>query len=233
MAQAVERILGKDEVGGSIPPSSSNPLKLKVSRDAFFTKGEIIMGKFISNIKKSMFERINGVDIEKIDTTTLLTNVKMLPTIFIIMVFCVIAFDAFGVMFVFVGDSDSDFVLISLLFFGFSLISLLLSFMLPIRLKNIKAALSTRDISDEARKNAQDKVNTTKVVAIISIVIFVALTIAGIFGAFGNTGGHSDNKCQVCEIKYSDSKNKKSIAKTNMCKNCYENYKSLEWVLDE
>ncbi len=33
MAQAVERILGKDEVGGSIPPSSSNPLKLKVSRD--------------------------------------------------------------------------------------------------------------------------------------------------------------------------------------------------------
>ncbi len=33
MAQAVERILGKDEVGGSSPPSSSNPLKLKVSRD--------------------------------------------------------------------------------------------------------------------------------------------------------------------------------------------------------
>ena len=33
MAQAVERILGKDEVGGSSPPSSSNPLKLKVSGD--------------------------------------------------------------------------------------------------------------------------------------------------------------------------------------------------------
>ena len=35
MAQVVEHILGKDEVGSSSLPSSSNPLKLKVSRGFF------------------------------------------------------------------------------------------------------------------------------------------------------------------------------------------------------
>ncbi len=41
MAQVVEHILGKDEVGGSSPPSSSNPLELKVSGD-FLISAEIV-----------------------------------------------------------------------------------------------------------------------------------------------------------------------------------------------
>ena len=35
-------VLGKDEVGGSSPPSSSNPLKLKVSR-GFYLYNDIII----------------------------------------------------------------------------------------------------------------------------------------------------------------------------------------------
>lgn len=46
------------------------------------------------------------------------------------------------------------------------------------------------------------------------------------------TSGGSDKSCQSCGREFSDSDNKKSISRTNMCENCYNNYKSLEWVLE-
>ena len=52
MAQAVERILGKDEVGGSIPPSSSRK-KDDSSESSFFQRNKSLSGfvKYAMRVK--------------------------------------------------------------------------------------------------------------------------------------------------------------------------------------
>lgn len=189
------------------------------------------MQKIKNYLHKAMFERIDGVDIKKLKTSELLRQVKLLPVLFIIITVCAVLIAAFGVAFAFAPDSEL--ALCSLFFFAFALVAMFLSFIFPKRLKNVKAALNTREITDDDRKNAEQKINSTKKAAIIGIIIYVVLMGVGICGVFGNTAEFSDNQCQACERKFTDSKNTKSIARTNMCKNCYDNYKSLEWVLDE
>ncbi len=189
------------------------------------------MEKIKNYLRKTMFERIDGIDIENLKTSELLRQVKLLPVLFIITTVCAVLITAFGAFFAFV--SDSDLALCSLFFFAFALVAIFLSFIFPKRLKNVKSALNTREITDDDKKNAEQKINSTKKAAIIGIIIYVIFMGIGICGMFGNTAEFSDNQCQICEREFKDSKNKKSIAETNMCKNCYDNYKSLEWVLDE
>ncbi len=46
-----------------------------------------------------------------------------------------------------------------------------------------------------------------------------------IFGGIGGGSSTSTNTCLSCDRTYADSANKRSIRKTNMCQNCYSNYK--------
>ncbi len=71
----------------------------------------------------------------------------------------------------------------------------------------------------------------TKKNIILVLLVVLAIIITGIASS-GKTP-KSKTFCPSCDRNYTDSANKKSISRTNMCKNCYENYKSLEWVLDE
>ena len=61
------------------------------------------------------------------------------------------------------------------------------------------------------------------IITIVLVVLFLAL--------LGNCAGESSNvkTCKVCHRSFSDSSNKRSIALTNMCENCYANFK---WGMD-
>ena len=188
------------------------------------------MEKFKENLKKSMFERINGVDIEKLSTSELMRQVKLLPALFIIMVVCAVFIAVFGV--VFSLASDSELAMFSLFFFAFALVAFFLAYIFPKRLKNVKAALATREITDETRKNAEAKVNATKKAALIGLIAIIIINLIGCFFIVKGEPATPKNQCQACERVYRDSDNKRSIARTHLCENCYDNYKAMEWVLD-
>lgn len=69
-------------------------------------------------------------------------------------------------------------------------------------------------------------------IVIVGCLMFVFLGIAFMNEnrTFNDTGNYSESTkiCASCGREYSDSTNKKSISKTNMCTNCYNNYKSME-----
>ena len=190
-----------------------------------------IINKTKNYLSKSMFERINGVDIENLKTSELLRQVKLLPALFVISVACAIFIAAFGLLMA-LASGDSDLALYSLFFFGFALVCVFLAFIFPKRLKNVKAALDTREITEDAKTNAAKKLQETKKYAIIGIALILLMSAIATFSLI-NTDEFADNQCHFCERKFTDSDNKRSIARTNMCENCYGNYKDLEWVLDE
>ncbi|MBR3766656.1 MAG: hypothetical protein IKL10_00230 [Clostridia bacterium] len=191
-----------------------------------------IVNKPKNYLSKSMFERINGVDIENLKTSELLRQVKLLPILFKISVVCSIFIAAFGLLFV-LSSEDSELAIYSLFFLGFSLVCVLLAFIFPKRLKNVKSTLDTRELTEDIKKNAEKKLQETKKYAIIGIVLILIVSVIVTFSLINNSVEFADNQCHFCERKFTDIENKKSIARTNMCENCYDNYKDLEWVLDE
>ena len=62
------------------------------------------------------------------------------------------------------------------------------------------------------------------VIVIIFIVIFLLAMCSS--GGSSSSTGNSSKTCQVCHRSFTDSANKNSISRTNMCKNCYSNF---EW----
>ena len=72
----------------------------------------------------------------------------------------------------------------------------------------------------------ENKNNNSKLgIIIIVIVIFLFI---GLFSG-GGSSGSSSKTCQVCHRTFESSSEKSNIARTNMCKNCYSNYK---WSMD-
>ena len=191
------------------------------------------MKQIKNRLKKSLFECINGVEIEKLKTSELLRQVKLLPVLFVIMVVCAIFIAAFGLLFAFAPDTDI--AIFSLFFLGGAIISAFLAFIFPKRLKNVKQTLDTREITDDIRKSAENKINETKKYSMAGIIILAIVCIITVISFVGNVSDSkfADNQCHTCERKFTDSDNKMSIAKTNMCENCYNNYDSLKWVLEE
>ncbi len=60
---------------------------------------------------------------------------------------------------------------------------------------------------------------------IIVFVLLFAYADGCASGGSGSSSGSSEGStCQVCDRTFTDSANKRSIARTNMCTNCYENY---------
>ena len=119
--------------------------------------------KLKNYFKKAMFERINGVDIEKMSTSELLRQLKFLPTLFIVLIVCTILILTMTIAMTFlIAQTFEEGWYISLILFAFSFACILLVVAFPQRIKNIKAALSTREISDEIKNNAQNKISQTK-----------------------------------------------------------------------
>ena len=87
----------------------------------------------------------------------------------------------------------------------------------------------------ESRKNEKDQ---SKVLAdikaynkkcrLIGLALIVVSSSLMIFSGHLNpsfSGGSSSRTCSYCNRVFTDSENIKSIRKTNMCTNCYNNYK--------
>ena len=66
-----------------------------------------------------------------------------------------------------------------------------------------------------------------KAVIIIEIIVLIAVIVAcsSIGGGGSGSGGSSSRTCKSCGRKYTDSANTRSIARTGMCTNCYNNFK--------
>lgn len=65
-----------------------------------------------------------------------------------------------------------------------------------------------------------------KTLIIIAIIIALLLVVPELINGSSSTGGGSSSRtCGYCGRKFTDSSNKSSIARTNMCVNCYNNFK--------
>ena len=69
-------------------------------------------------------------------------------------------------------------------------------------------------------------------IIVAAVFVFGAQATSGGKGKSGNSNrsynsntGVTSYKCQSCGRTFTDSDNKNSIRSTNMCKNCYNNYK--------
>lgn len=69
-----------------------------------------------------------------------------------------------------------------------------------------------------------------KAIIIIAIVIAILFIIPEMLnGSSGGSSSGSSRTCGYCGRSFTDSSNKSSIARTNLCTNCYNNYK---WASD-
>lgn len=62
------------------------------------------------------------------------------------------------------------------------------------------------------------------------IVVFIIVLVLCLSMCSGGGGGSSSSSktCRSCGRTFTDSANKKSISRTNMCTNCYNNF---EWAM--
>lgn len=67
-----------------------------------------------------------------------------------------------------------------------------------------------------------------------SLIIIMIITLAALIGGCSNGGSVSTNNCKSCGRTFQagdDAGNYRNIARTNMCNNCYNNYKWAQDVL--
>ena len=180
-----------------------------------------IIQKAKANISKSMFERINGVDIEKLSTSELLRQVRLLPSLFIIMLICTILYLIFALVFAIGFDEEIAFY--SLFFFAGGIVASILIFIFPKRLKCVKSVLEMREISDEDRKAGDKKLKETKKAGLIGIIVIVAVSLAFFFVLIsGGFSGSSGRKCELCD--------KRTATKGDYCSECYDRLKHFQSV---
>lgn len=67
----------------------------------------------------------------------------------------------------------------------------------------------------------------------IGIAIIVVLVFALGSCSSGGSSSSKSSKCQVCGRTFTNKADVKSIAYTNMCENCYKNYKYSQNLKDE
>ena len=79
----------------------------------------------------------------------------------------------------------------------------------------------------EELKQKYDKYNKIRIIAAIITLIGLIISFAGFASkeTLGSSSTSGDTAyCGICEKRYSDRDNVKSINHTNMCKRCYKNY---------
>lgn len=177
-------------------------------------------------LKKLMFERINGVDIDKLSTSEMLRQIKLLPVIFIIAVVLAIVSGLLGVILLammLAEDSDLTLIMLPLMFIFSSLLVTFIALILPKRLKNVKLEIDKREIDEKIQKDADKKLAETKKASIIGLIVlfgvciaFVVMMVSGLFSNGGNEGG-----CENC------GRDSKLVAGYDLCYDCFEGY--LEW----
>lgn len=65
-----------------------------------------------------------------------------------------------------------------------------------------------------------------KTLIILAVIIALLLIVPELLNSSPSTGGGTSSRtCGYCGRKFTDSSNKSSIARTNMCVNCYNNFK--------
>lgn len=85
------------------------------------------------------------------------------------------------------------------------------------------------------KKGEQDNYNKWKKRRNIGLIIFaiglaifiIVMASDGVFDDSSSSGSSSGGsaRCVICDTRYSDSDNVKSINRSDMCKQCYKNYK--------
>ena len=60
-------------------------------------------------------------------------------------------------------------------------------------------------------------------------IIVIAIIVFALLGSCGGSSSSSSKTCKSCHRTFTSSSEKSSIARTNMCTNCFDNYK---WVMD-
>ena len=69
----------------------------------------------------------------------------------------------------------------------------------------------------------------TKKGCLYVVLVIIAFAVMVISGSSGSSS--SSKECPICSREFSDSSNRKSIRKTNMCTRCYNNYKTANEML--
>lgn len=138
---------------------------------------------------------------------------------------------AFCAACIFIGiTSDSMF----LTWAGFTLIILFSAIIFSTSKDRKKLKNHTEEAAEEILQNKN------KHGGIIAVLVIIFAIVLGLFltdlsmesvnlGDLANSGGSSSNVsvCKSCDREFSDSSNKRSIARTGMCSNCYGNFKSM------
>lgn len=105
---------------------------------------------------------------------------------------------------------------------------------LIVLLKFIVDAITKYEKEEKEKRKDEDQVIVEKDIKkhilkyrVAVTVIVIAIIGVGISGIdFRSSSSNDTGKvCQSCHKTFTDSKNTKSIARTNMCTNCYSNYK--------
>ena len=92
--------------------------------------------------------------------------------------------------------------------------------------------LKETDSKPKMSKKLRKVVGITSIVAAVALVVlFVNLVL--IYGPGGSSNDKSNDKCSVCHRSFKpDSPDSMSIARSNMCENCHDNYIWREKVQD-
>ncbi len=75
-------------------------------------------------------------------------------------------------------------------------------------------------MQNENKKSYMKYIGISILIVIIAIILFVVFSLPD----DSNNGAYS-SKCGVCYRTFTDNSNCRSISKTGMCKQCYENFK--------
>lgn len=178
-------------------------------------------------LKKLMFERSNGVDIDKLSTSELLRQIKLIPVLFIVTIVLAIVSGLLGVILLammLTEESDMTLIMLPLMFIISSLLVTFIAFILPKRLKNVKFEIDKREIDEKIQKDADKKIAETKKASIIGLIILLGVCIAFVVmmvsGLFSN-GGSNEGGCKNC------GRDSKLVAGYDICYDCFDGY--LEW----
>lgn len=118
-------------------------------------------------------------------------------------------------------------------YFVYTIISgvavLFLSLFFRFKENEAKNELLSRGIELNDLKDSSSKTRKRTIIILVCCVLAIFIFIAFL----ENTEYISDSMCQVCERTFTDSTNLRSIARTNMCKNCADNYNNMSQFIGQ
>lgn len=91
-----------------------------------------------------------------------------------------------------------------------------------------------KKVQSEITSHSEDYQDAIKKVKRYALIAMICGLFIGMLIDTSITGTSSRSyRCQFCERTFTDSSNTKSIKKTNMCENCYSNYKGMKKYIDK